>query len=191
MSDADFSTLADALEQSDEEFTAALPAALDDVADDVAALLERDPELFESLTRRMSTLDGIADFASEDPETVEQFLSVMWTGMGIVAENVDAVRDAISGDYRVMWECEDSPITFHVETDADAGTISGGPGGLEDASVTFSGDTDTMFSMLNDPDFNAVQAFMQQEYSLDGPMGEAQQFGAMMETVSDSMEAAA
>lgn len=183
-----FSELATVVEQPDPTFKERLPAALEGVEDDLERLLLEQPDTFEALAERVSTLEGIADYATEETETVERFLAVLWDGLGLVADVSPAVQDAITDEYAVTWECEDAPIAFHARTDPDAGSLAGGPGALEDPEITFRGPAETMFSTLQDEDFNAVLAFVQNRLEVVGSVQRARAFDAMMDSVTGEME---
>ncbi len=188
MSQTNFDTLTTVLEQDDEEFRRNLPAALDGVEDELETLLTSRPEAFDRLSERMSTLDGIAAFADDDPETVDRFLDILWNGLGLITETVPAVREEVSEDFGVNWVCEDAPTSFHMVSDAEAGTISGGPGRLDDAELTFRGPADVMFSMLNDPSFDGTLAYVQNRYEIVGSLERARTLDGMMATVNASMD---
>lgn len=188
MPQTDFDTLATVLEQDDEAFVQRLPEALDGVEDDLETLLVSRPEVFERLSERMSTLDGIAAFASDEPETVDRFLGILWNGLGLITESALSVQEEVTENFDVNWVCEDSPASFHMISDADAGTISGGPGLLDDAELTFRGPTDVMFSMLNDPEFDGTLAYIQNRYEIVGSLERARTLNTMMATVNANMD---
>jgi len=188
MTDQNFDELATVLEQDDDDLKTNLPEALDGIETDLETLLLEHPDAFESLSRRMSTLEGIADYAAEEPETVDRFLTVLWGGMEVISRNVPEVQEEITDEFQVEWIATDSDVAFHMVSDPDSGTVSGGPSALDDASLTLEGGTGILLSMLNDPDFNPVQAFTQGAFELDGPVEEAMQFAQMMETVTTNVE---
>lgn len=189
MSQASITDLERVVELPDEEFTAELPAALQSIEgrEDVVTLLVEHPDTFEELSARMSTLDDVGEFATEETETVERFLTVLWDGQELISRAVPAVQETVTERFTVNWECEDSPVDFHLETDPDAGTVSGGTGLLDEAELTFQGSTDVMFSMLNDDDFNGTLAFIQNRFEIIGPLQRARNLDSMMESVSDHM----
>jgi hypothetical protein len=188
MTDAGFDELATVLEQEDEDLKAALPEALDGATEALPTLLQEHPDTFERLSIRLCTLDGIADYADEEPETVDRFLAVLWGGLGFISENVSEVQSEVTEAFSVAWDATDSDVAFHVTSDPDPGTVSGGPGLVEDPTLTFEGETDVLFSMLNDPEFDPVQAFMNDEFELDGPVNRAMTFAQMMEAVTTNVE---
>ena len=188
MSQANFDDLETVLDQPEEEFKTNLPTALDGTAADVEQLLALHPDAFERLTERMSTLDNIAAYASDEPETVEEFITVLWDGLGLVTEMVPAVGEAVTEEYAVNWGVTDSPVVFHMTSDPETGTIAGGPGLLEDPGIAFSGQTDVLFSMLNDESFNATLAYVQNRYEVVGSLERARSFNDMMDTVNKNMQ---
>jgi len=188
MTDVDYDRLATVLEQDDEELKATLPAALAGVEDDIETLLLEHPDCFETLSLRMSTLEGIAEYAADEPETVDRFLTILWSGLGYISENVPEVQEEVTESFAVNWEATDSEVTFHMTSDADSGTVAGGPGLLDDADLSFEGETGVLFSQLNDPDFDPVKAFMDGKFQLDGAVNEAMTFAQMMETVTRNVE---
>ncbi|WP_424017076.1 hypothetical protein ACOZ4N_14490 [Halorientalis pallida] len=193
MSDSTTPDLGAVVDQPDEQFRANLGPALAGLDDEdaLAELLVTQPTVYERLTDRMATFEGITEFANDDPETVEQYLRVLWGGMGLIAENISAVGDAVTVDTTVNWEATDSPITFHATTDPERGSISGGPSLADDPEITFEGQTDVLFSMLGDDDFNGQLAFVQNRFDIVGPLERSRQFNEMMEAVGEEMEALA
>lgn len=188
MADVNYDRLATVLEQDDEELKADLPDALAGTEDELETLLLEHPDCFEDLSRRLSTLDGIADYAASEPETVDRFLTVLWGGLELISENVPEVQEEVTEEFSVDWEATDSDVTFHMTSHPDAGTVSGGTGVLENPTLSFQGETDILFSMLNDPGFNPVTAFMDGSFQLQGPVDEAMTFAQMMETVTTNVE---
>jgi putative sterol carrier protein len=189
MTDPAFDDLEAVVPADDDQFKRDLPDALAGFDDEAAIgeLLLEHPDTYDALTRKVSTLDGIADYAREEPETVERFLTVLWSGQELVTEHVPAVREKVTDSFTVTWECEDSPIEFHMETDAESGRITGGLGPHGDAELVFRGPTDVLFSMLNDPEFQGVQAFLEGKFEIEGPIQKAQQLDATMQVATDHM----
>ena len=188
MSQVNFDELETVLEQSDSEFKTNLPDALDGVAENLDEFLVHHPEAFELLSTRMSTLDDIAEYANDETATVRRFLTILWDGLGLITEMVPAVAEEVTEEYTVNWEPTDSTVSFHMSSDPDAGTISGGPGVLNDAELTFKGTTDVMFSMPADDEFNGPLAFIQNRYEIIGPLERARSFNTMMETINENMD---
>ncbi|AQL42760.1 hypothetical protein BV210_08575 [Halorientalis sp. IM1011] len=191
MSDATTPDLETVVDQPDEQFRANLGPALAGLDDEdaLAELLVTRPTVFERLTDRMATFEGITEFATDEPETVEQYLRVLWGGMGLIAENISAVGDAVTVDTTVNWTATDSPIAFHATTDPETGSIAGGPTLAEDAEITFEGQTEVLFRMLGDDEFNGQLAFVQNRFDVIGPLERSREFNDMMESVGEAMEA--
>ncbi|WP_136717975.1 hypothetical protein [Halorientalis salina] len=188
MTEANFDELATVLEQDDDDLKTDLPAALAGIEDDIDTLLLEHPDSFEALSLRLSTLDGIADYAAAEPETVDRFLAVLWGGLGLISENVPEVQEQVTEAFSVTWTATDSEVTFHMTSEPDTGTVDGGPGLLDDPTLAFEGETDILFSMLNDPDFNPVTAFMDGSFELQGAVDDAMAYAQMMETVTTNVE---
>lgn len=178
----------DALDGDDEAVLASLPGTLEGVDDDVETLLAEHPDTYERLVTRVSTLENADELVAEHPETADRFLSILWGGLEIIARVSPAVQEEITDDFRVQWDADDSDAEWYAETDADAGSIAGGPGRIDDPDVTFTGDTNTLFSMLGDDDYDPQQAFMQGDFQLDGDMQVALQFGQTMDAVQRNAE---
>jgi hypothetical protein len=191
MSDSTTPDLDAVVDQPDEQFRANLGPALDGLDDEdaLAELLVTQPTVYERLTDRMATFEGITEFATNDPETVEQYLRVLWGGMGLIAANISAVGDAVTVETTVNWEATDSPVAFHAATDPETGSISGGPTLADDPKITFEGQTEVLFRMLGDDEFNGQLAFVQNRFDIIGPLERSRQFNETMEAVGEAMEA--
>jgi hypothetical protein len=191
MSEPTTPDLAVVVDEPDEQFRDHLGSALSGLDDEdaLAELLVTQPTVFERLTERMATLETITEFANDDPETVDQYLTVMWGGMGLVAENISAVGDAVTVDTTVNWDATDSPVAFHAATDPETGSISGGPSLDDDPEITFEGQTEVLFRMLGDDEFNGQLAFVQNRFDIVGPLERSRAFNDMMEAVGEEMEA--
>lgn len=188
MSQANFDDLETVLEQPDNEFKENLPDALDGAAANTEQLLALHPDVFERLIERMSTLDGIATYANDESETIEEFITVLWNGLSLITEMVPAVSEQVTEEFAVNWESTDSPVSFHMTSDPETGTIAGGPGLLDDPGIAFKGTTDVMFSMLGDESFNATLAYVQNRYEVVGSLERARNFNTMMDTITEDME---
>jgi len=173
------------VEQPDDQFKTTLPSVIDDVEENVATVLVEQPASYEALSTRMSTLEGVGEYAAGHTETIETFLDVLWTGMELISEHVPAVSERIDQEYTANWIPEDAPVAWHMASDPDAGTVTGGSGRLDDAEIVFTGSADVMFSMLGDDEFNPTMAFMQNRFDIEGPLMKARGLGSMMETVTE------
>lgn len=188
MSQANFDDLETVLEQPDDEFKENLPGALDGAAENVEQFLAFHPDAFEQLTKRMSTLDSIAAYATDEPETVEEFITVLWDGLGLVTEMVPAVSEEVTEEFAVNWEATDSPASFHMTSNPEAGTVLGGSGLLDEPGIAFKGTTTVMFSMLNDDEFNETLAYVQNRYEVVGSLERARSLNTMMDAVNENTE---
>lgn len=176
-----------ALDGDDEQVLADLPGTLEGI-DDVETLLADAPDAYQRLITRVSSLENAGELATEHPETAERFLTLLWGGLETITEVSSAVGDEIEADYRVQWVADDSELVWYAVTDADAGSVEGGPGRIDDPDVTFTGDTATLFSMLGDEEFDPQQAFMRGAFEMDGDLQVAMQFGQTMDAVQDAAE---
>lgn len=190
MSDAD-PDLRTLVDESDAVFKQGLGAALDGLEDPetLTSFLVRNPAVFERLTARMATLDDAAAFAEADGPAVARYLRVLWTAIEVATGTLPPVADAVTMDTSVQWVATDSPVTFHAEADPDptSGGVTGGPGELPGAEVTFEGPTAVLFAMLGDDEFDPVAAFAAGEYTVEGPLERAQAFAEMMDDVVERM----
>jgi putative sterol carrier protein len=177
-----------ALDGDDEQVLEALPGTLDGAAADVEALLADHPDTYERLVARVSTMENAGELAAAHPETADRFLAILWGGLEVIARVSPAVREEITEDFRVQWDADDADAEWYAVTDADAGSIEGGPGRIDDPDVTFTGETSTLFSMLGDDDFAPQQAFMEGAFQLEGDMPAALQFGQTMDAVQRAAE---
>ena len=175
-------------EQSDDELKAVLPELLQAVEGDLDDLLLNRPEEFRGLVGRVSALDDMAEFAEQESEAVDAYFRILWGGLERISQEVDAVSEEVTQEFSVTWSATDSDVAFHMETDPDAGTISGGPGEHGDAELTFLGETDVLTSMLGDSDFDPTQAFMQGRFQIDGPIPKAQQMGLFMRNALSKLD---
>ena len=184
-------TLRALVDEPDPAFKAGLEEALDGLDDPEAltSFLVRNPVVFERLTTRMATLDDVAAFAEDDGPAVAQYLRVLWTAVEVATGTLPPVSQAVTMDTSVQWVATDSPVTFHAESDPDpaSGGVSGGPGELPGAEITFEGPTGVLFAMLGDDEFDPVAAFMAEQYTVDGPLERAQAFAEMMDAVVAQM----
>lgn len=184
MSQQQFADLESLLEEPDDEFKAGLPDVLPNVAEDLETLLLEHPDAFEGLVTRMGTMENPAEWVESNQETAEQFFEVMWGCLNLISETIPEVQDAVNNSMSVNWVCDDTDLAWHMESDEDAGTITGGAGEIDGADLTFTGPTDIMLSMIGDDDFDGQRKFMQGEFQIDGQLPLAMQLESMMEAVT-------
>ncbi|MFD1514038.1 SCP2 sterol-binding domain-containing protein [Halomarina rubra] len=170
-------------EKDDDQLEEDLPELLDDIDGQADELVREHPALVSRLLGRMQEMD-IAEFVSENPETADQFQELLWAGVRVLAENDDEVSEQITEDISVNFEADDCPMTGHLRTDADAGTVTGGSGHLDDSDLTITGPADTLVGLITggvDP----IQGFMQQKYEMDGPVHKGTRLAPIMNSLSE------
>ena len=177
----------DALDGDDGDVLESLPGTLEGV-DDVETLLADHPDTYERLVTRVSKLENAEELVADHPETADRFLTILWSGLEVIARVSPAVQEEITDDFRVQWAADDSDAEWYAATDADAGSIEGGPGRIDDPDVTFTGDTDTLFSMLGDDEFDPQEALLEGAFEVDGDLPTAMEFGATMDAVQRNAE---
>lgn len=154
------------LELSDDELAEELPELLEEIGDSTDQLLLENPALFARVTQRMDAVE-IAQFANEQPEIIDQFQEMLWTGMELLAQASSNVRDSITEEITVNFEATDAPMTGHLHVDDSSETITGGTAMLEDPDLTITGPADELVSLITGRT-NPVQGFMQQRYQMEG-----------------------
>jgi hypothetical protein len=112
------------LELPTDELTEELPAVLDDLEGEVELLALENPLLLSDVIDRVGDVD-VAEFAADNPETVDQFQELQWQGVELLAQFSPDVQQSIEEDTTVNFEATDAPMASHLELDADAGTVSG------------------------------------------------------------------
>lgn len=166
------------LDAPDETLAAELPALLDEIEGDTEALLLDNPVLFARITQRMDTVD-IGAFATEYPETVEQFQGMVWTGMGLLVRASSDVRESITEDISVNFEATDAPMTGHLEVIEDEQTIEGGTELLDAPDITITGPAEELVGLITGT-VDPIQGFMQQNYQLEGEIQKGTQLASTM-----------
>lgn len=183
MSQQEFSDLESLVDKPDEEFKEGLPDVLGGIEDSLDTLLLEHPDAFEDLVTRMGTMENPSEFVEGNLETARAFFDIMWGCLNIISENVPDVQDAVTNDMSVNWVCDDTDLAWHMESDSESGTITGGSGKLDNAELTFTGTTDILLSMIGDDDFQGQQAFMQGKFQIEGQLPKAMALENMMESV--------
>jgi putative sterol carrier protein len=166
------------LDKPDDELAEELPALLDDIEGQTEQLLLDNPALFARVTQRMDAVD-IAEFANEQPETVEQFQGMLWTGMELLVQASPDVQESITEDISVNFEATDAPMTGHLEIIEDEETIRGGTDLLDDPDLTITGPADELVALITG-NADPIQGFMQQDYDMDGDIQKGTQLAATM-----------
>lgn len=134
------------------------------------AVTER-PEHANGLMDDIDETD-VAEAARRDPEVVEEVQRLLWTVHRVKVERFPALGSAVEKSVSVNYEASDSPLEGHMETDADAGSLSGGPYVLDHADLTLTGGSNVLAGLLtgsNDP----IRAYERGEISVQGSLTDA------------------
>jgi putative sterol carrier protein len=166
------------LEKPDDELAEELPALLDDIKGHTEQLLLDNPALFARVTQRMDAVD-IAEFAGEQPETVEQFQAMLWTGMELLVRASPDVQESITEDITVNFEATDVPMTGHLHVVKNDETIRGGTDLLDGPDITITGPADELVALITG-NADPIQGFMQQNYDRDGDIQKGTRLAATM-----------
>lgn len=154
------------MELSDDELAEELPALLEEFGDSTDQLLLENPALFARVTQRMDAVE-IAEFANDQPEIIDQFQEMLWTGMELLAQASSDVRESITEEITVNFEATDAPMTGHLHVDDEEKTITGGTERLEDPDLTITGPADELVALITGST-NPVRGFMRQRYQMEG-----------------------
>jgi putative sterol carrier protein len=180
----EISRIETALEKSDDELQAALPALLDDL--EVSKELVREhPTVFGRVVGRMESMD-IAAFVEANPETADQFQELLWTGTEVLVEENPEVREQITDDITVNFEATDCPMTGHLEVDRETQTVSGGAGTLDDPTLEITGEADVLVGLLSGS-VDPIPGFMTQQYEMDGPIQKGTRLAPLMSELSETI----
>ncbi|MFB6142037.1 MAG: SCP2 sterol-binding domain-containing protein [Halorientalis sp.] len=174
-----------ALELPPEELAEELPALLDDLEGQVEVVAMENPRVFARVVQRMDEMD-IQAFALDNPETVDRFMNVLWTGMNLLVQFSPDVQETITQDLAVNFEATDAPMEGHLRLDADEGAATGGPDLVADADIEIRGPANTLASLITggtDP----VQGFMQQQFEMDGDIQKGTQMAVTMEKLTEKL----
>lgn len=166
------------LEKPDDELAAELPALLDDIDGQTEQLLLDNPALFARVTQRMDAVD-IAEFATEQPETVAQFQEMLWTGMELLVRASPDVQESITEDITVNFEADDAPMTGHLHVVESEETIRGGTDLLDDPDITITGPADELVALITG-NADPIQGFMQQKFGMEGNIQKGTRLAATM-----------
>ncbi|WP_435077660.1 SCP2 sterol-binding domain-containing protein [Halococcus sp. AFM35] len=166
------------LDKPDDELAAELPGLLDDIEGRTEQLLLDNPALFARVTQRMDAVD-IAGFATEWPETVEQFQGMLWTGMELLVQASSDVQASIAEDISVNFAATDAPMTGHLRVVESEETVHGGTDLLDDPDLTITGPADELVALITG-NADPIQGFMQQDYDIDGDIQKGTRLAATM-----------
>jgi putative sterol carrier protein len=167
-----------ALEQPDDELAAEVPELLDEIEGESERLLLDNPALFARVTQRMDAVD-IAEFATEQPETVEQFQGMLWTGMELLVQASSDVQESITEDISGNFEASDAPMTGHLEVIESKETIRGGTELLDDPDPLITRPADELVALITG-NADPIQGFMQQRFDMDGDIQKGTRLAATM-----------
>jgi putative sterol carrier protein len=174
-----------AIELSDDELAAELPAILDRVEGRTEELAMNNPALFGQVVQRMGEMD-VGEFASEHPETVERFQDVLWTGMDLLVQFSPDVQATITQDVTVNFDADDAPMTGSLALDADERTVEGSTDCQEDPDLVITGPANVLVSLITggvDP----VQGFMTKEFEMEGDVQKGMQMAETMEGLTGKL----
>lgn len=180
--------LDEVVQDSDQALRRELPAVLDAVEPSLESVVERDLEAFVELLRRMSTMDEIASYAREEPDTVDRFLEVFWDGVEYLVSSSLDLEDTITEELSVTWIAVDSDVSFHMRTRPESSGLVGGHGEIDDPDLKIEGTTDALFSLLYDEDFEPELAVYQGDLDLVGPMHLAWDLADIFGTIRGRIE---
>lgn len=166
------------IDKPDDELAEELPALLDDIEGQTEQLLLNNPALFARVTQRMDAVD-IAEFATDQPKTVEQFQGMLWTGMELLVQASPDVQESITEDITVNFEATDAPMTGHLHVIENEETIRGGTDLLDDSNLTITGPADELVALITG-NADPIQGFMQQRFDMDGDIQKGTRLAATM-----------
>lgn len=170
---------------SDEELADELPEILAEIEGRTEEVILENPPVFAQVVQRMGEMD-VEEFAAENPETVEQFQEVLWTGMDILVRVSRDIRNSITQDITVNFEATDAPMTGHLEVIADEERINGGTDLLEEPDITIEGPANTLVSLITGQ-VDPVQGFMAQKFTMQGSVRKGTQLSQTMTTLTEKL----
>jgi putative sterol carrier protein len=166
------------LEKPDDQLAAELPVLLDDIEGQTKQLLLENPALFARVTQRMDAVN-IAEFATEQPETVEQFQGMLWTGMELLVMASSDVQGSITEDITVNFEADNAPMTGHLHVIEEEETIRGGTDLLDEPDLTITGPADELVALITG-NADPIQGFMQGKFEMEGDIQKGTRLAATM-----------
>ncbi len=169
------------LDGDESTFRASRPAIVETLSDDatLATLLLDQPTLYARFGSRLGTMDA----PDAVTETLERAVTIVFDGMSLIAAASPAVQKAITASIAVNFIVTNSDIEWHLQTDRNAGSISGGPTSLSGASVTVSGPATVICSLICNESYNRTLAFIQNRFELTGSLQDARRFNRIMDDV--------
>jgi putative sterol carrier protein len=173
------------LELPTEELTEELPAVLDAVEGQVDVLALENPMLLADVIDRVGDVD-VAEFAAENPDTVDQFQELQWQGVELLAQFSPDVQQSIEADTTVNFEATDAPMASHLELDADAGTVSGGAGLADEPDLEIRGPANTL-TALTTGQIDPVAGYEDGQFEMDGPEDTGDQLATTMGKLAEKL----
>jgi putative sterol carrier protein len=173
------------LEKDEDELKEDLPALLAEIEGQERELIAENPEVFAGVVSRMDDID-IESFYADAPEAADQFQELLWTGVNLLVENNEEIREQIATDITANFEADDCPMEGHLDVDADEETITGGASLVDDPDLTLTGPGDTLTGLITGT-IDPIQGFMTQEYELDGSVQKGTQLASVMGEITESV----
>ncbi|RBI59185.1 hypothetical protein DMJ13_23735 [halophilic archaeon] len=173
------------IDKSDEELEDELPSLLDDIEGQTEELAREHPAVFGRMVNRMEGMD-VAAFVSANPDTADQFQTLLWTGMNVLVERTPEVKEEIDDDITVNFTANDCPMKGHLEVDEETETVAGGAGHVDDPTLEISGPADVLVGLVTG-NVDPIQGFMQQRYEMDGPVQKGTRLAPIMNTLSSNV----
>lgn len=167
------------------ELTDELPAILDDVEGRVEVLALENPTLLSGVIDRVDDVD-VAAFASDNPETVDQFQALLWTGVELLTRFSPDVQQSITEDVSVSFVATDAPMASHLRLDADAGTVDGGPGELDDPDLKIRGPANVLTALMTGQ-LDPVAGYEAGEFEMDGPEAKGDELASTMGRLAEKV----
>ncbi|WP_424019192.1 SCP2 sterol-binding domain-containing protein [Halorientalis pallida] len=173
------------LELPTDELTEELPELLADLEGEVEVLALENPLLLSDVIDRVGDVD-VAEFAQENPETVDQFQELQWQGVELLAQFSPDVQQSIEEDTTVNFEATDAPMASHLELDAEAGTVSGGAGLAENPDLEIRGPADTL-TALTTGQLDPVSGYEDGQFEMDGSEATGDQLATTMGKLAEKL----
>jgi hypothetical protein len=173
------------LELPTDELTEELPELLADLEGEVEVLALENPLLLSDVIDRVGDVD-VAEFAAENPETVDQFQELQWQGVELLAQFSPDVQQSIEEDTTVNFEATDAPMASHLELDADAGAVSGGAGLAETPDLEIRGPANTL-TALTTGQLDPVSGYEDGQFEMDSSEATGDQLATTMGKLAEKL----
>ncbi|AQL44262.1 hypothetical protein BV210_16755 [Halorientalis sp. IM1011] len=173
------------LELPTDELTEELPAVLDDIEGQVEVLALQNPLLLADVIDRVGDVD-VAEFAEENPDTVDQFQELQWQGVELLAQFSPDVQQSIEQDTTVNFEATDAPMASHLELDADEGSVSGGAGLADEPDLEIRGPANTL-TALTTGQLDPVAGYEDDQFEMEGSEATGDQLATTMGKLAEKL----